>query len=202
MAATTEVDSPRIPTPLLVLAVADIVLVLVGGLLFDGLALYWCRLVSTGIGAAFLVPWCVHDVKLLFGKGSDDAGEGHSGSAARKRGRGAAGVELAVGALVVAVLAYDCVGCLMDLPRLSSPEVATLSYADCSMGGTRRGPVEFTLTGVDSETGEKVGLVASRRNKDDFDAARQSDAIYVTVSAKVRYLPNSRVVLSADFSAF
>lgn len=196
MARTQKDDTPYISTPLLVLALIAVVLVIVGGLFFDGLALFWCRLIASGIGAVYLVPWCVHEVRLL---GADDGQGVRSSHETDKKSRFATAVEAVFLALAVAMLAYTCIICCMDLPRLSSPEVTRISNADCDIGGSWRGPVTFTLTGIDNETGEKTGFVASMRNSDDFDAARQKAGTYGLVSATVSYLPNSRVVISADF---
>ncbi|MGI6032171.1 MAG: hypothetical protein ACOX69_01965 [Coriobacteriales bacterium] len=180
----------------IVLAVAGVVFFLFGGLLFDGMALFWCRLISSGIVAVFLVTWFVYDVRQL---GSESSGDGRSGRTSGKRSRAATVAELAILALATAAMTYSCALCLMDLPQLSSLQVAHLSNANCRTGGNARGIFALTIDGIDDDTGEKVSFVASQRNFDDFDAAHQKKSAYVFLNATVQYLPNSHIVLSADF---
>lgn len=196
MVRTQEGSTPNISVPFIVLAVAAIALFLLGGLIFDGMALFWCRLISSGIVVAFLAIWLVHDVRQL---GSESSGGGHSGRAEGKKSRGTAIAELAILALATAAMAFACALCLMDLPQLSSPQVAHLSNANCRAGGNARGIFALTIDGIDDDIGEKVSFVASQRNFDDFDAAHQKKSAYVFLNATVQYLPNSHIVLSADF---
>jgi hypothetical protein len=200
MARTMEDDNPHYPIPLLVLAMVDVVFVLFGGLIFDGLALFWCHLLSSAILVAFIVPWFVHDVRLLTTRRSRGRYDGLPSRSASKKRTFAIAVEAAFFALVIAALTYGCIIYLKDLPWLSSPEVAQLTNVTCYRSNIQRVPWSYTLSGTD-DTGEEIGLVASSRNDDDFIAAQQEGGTDALVNATVQYLPNSRTVIRADFSS-
>jgi hypothetical protein len=200
MARTMEDDHPHYPIPLLVLAMLDVVFVLFGGLIFDGLALFWCHLLSSAVLVAFIVPWLVHDVRLLAASRSKGRYDRLLSRTARKKRTFVITVEAALFALVIAALTYGCIIYLKDLPWLSSPKITQLTDVNCYRSNIERVPWSYTLSGTDS-TGEEIGLIASSRNNDDFNAARQEDGTDMLVSATVQYLPNSRTVIRADFSS-
>lgn len=201
MTQTQEGTSHDMPIPLIALLVAATLLALFGGLLFDGLALFWCRLVTSGILVAYLAPYAMRSIRQARTPkqgGNADEQDARSGSGTVRRRIANVG-EAILQTLVVVVAAYTCVMCCMDLPRLSSPEVAHLSGVSCGMG--RRGAI-ITLSGTDVGTGEEVGFWASRRNMRAYDESREDAGTYAQVIATVEYLPSSRVVVSADFYSY
>jgi hypothetical protein len=191
-----------IPMPLIVLGAVAFFLLILGGVLFDGLALFWCRLATSGMLAAYFAPSAVRSIRRAWASGQGVTGkkDAHPGQGAGRRHVGNVG-ETVFMTLAAAVTVYIFARCCMDLPWLSSPAVANLSDVSCGVGRGTSGTV-VTLTGADVNTGEDVGLVASWDNLDAYNESRDDAGPYAQVSATVEYLPNSNVVVSADFQSY
>ena len=192
MAEARRGNATDIPTPLIIIGAVAAVLLILGGVLFDGLALFWCRLASSGMIAVYLTPYAVRSIRRA-----------RTPRPSRGAGRRRAGIvgEAVFVTLAAAVCAYIFVRCCMDLPHLSSPAVARLSDVSCGVGRGRNGTM-VTLTGTDVDTGEDVGFVASWDNLDAYDESVEDAGTYAQVNATVEYLPNSNVVVSADFQSY